>query len=200
MRWTGRLRQGRAAQGAGNIGCTAAAVLAVQGHPAARCILRAGAFRVAFYSDAPTGRTNQRFLVSVCRDQDQRFRRPVFLHSPTSHGRSFQAGMVARNWLTPPSANVRKNSGPRKASAHPPGKDPWIALSQPPHLQQCFSWRAPTSAEAQNRQVIQIEADREKDVYRFVPAKVTARAGRRPDFQGRPRLAPQHRVRRRRPE
>jgi plastocyanin len=33
------------------------------------------------------------------------------------------------------------------------------------------------SAEAQNRQVIRIEADREKDVYRFVPAKVTARAG-----------------------
>jgi plastocyanin len=33
------------------------------------------------------------------------------------------------------------------------------------------------SAEAQTRQVIQIEADREKDVYRFVPAKVTARAG-----------------------
>ena len=33
------------------------------------------------------------------------------------------------------------------------------------------------SAEAQNRQLIQIEADREKDVYRFVPAKVTARPG-----------------------
>ncbi len=34
-----------------------------------------------------------------------------------------------------------------------------------------------TSAQAQNRQLIRIEADREKDVYRFVPAKVTASPG-----------------------
>ena len=34
-----------------------------------------------------------------------------------------------------------------------------------------------TSAQAQNRRIIQIEANPEKDVYRFVPAKVTARAG-----------------------
>jgi plastocyanin len=34
-----------------------------------------------------------------------------------------------------------------------------------------------SSAQAQRRQVIRIEADRQKDTYRFVPAKVTARAG-----------------------
>jgi len=34
-----------------------------------------------------------------------------------------------------------------------------------------------TSAEAQNRHLIAIEADPQKDVYRFVPAKVTARPG-----------------------
>ena len=34
-----------------------------------------------------------------------------------------------------------------------------------------------TSAQAQNRHLIRIEADREKDVYRFVPGKVTARPG-----------------------
>jgi plastocyanin len=34
-----------------------------------------------------------------------------------------------------------------------------------------------SSAEAQNRHVIAIEADPEKDVYHFVPARVTARPG-----------------------
>jgi plastocyanin len=34
-----------------------------------------------------------------------------------------------------------------------------------------------TSAQAQARQLIRIEADPEKDVYHFVPAKVTARPG-----------------------
>src|SRR4051812_33029184 len=92
MRRPGRLGQGRAAESPRNVGRTTAARRAVQGYPAARRILGARAFGMAFYGDGPAGRTNQRFLVSVCRDQDERFGRPVFLHSPTSHGRSFQGG------------------------------------------------------------------------------------------------------------
>src|SRR5215203_1948842 len=97
MRRPGRLGQGRATEGSGNVSRTATAGLAVQGYPSTRCVLRAGAFRVAFYGDGRAGRTNQRLLVSVRRDQDERLGRPVFLHSPTSHGRSFQGGLVARN-------------------------------------------------------------------------------------------------------
>src|SRR5215204_2371713 len=120
MRRSGRLRQGRATESSGNVSRTPTAVLAVQGYPPARCILGAGAFRVAFHGDAPAGRTNQRLLVSVGRDQDERLGRPVFLHSPTSHGRSFQ-GVGGTELANPPFANVRKFSGPRKARAHTPG-------------------------------------------------------------------------------
>jgi len=36
-----------------------------------------------------TGGTNQRFLVPIRRDQNQRLRRAVLLNPPTSHGRPF---------------------------------------------------------------------------------------------------------------
>ena len=49
-----------------------------------------------------TRRTDQRFLVPIGSDQNQRFRRPVLLDAPASHGLPFRWGLVARDWLTPP--------------------------------------------------------------------------------------------------
>ena len=49
-----------------------------------------------------TRRTDQRFLVPIGSDQNQRFRRPVLLDAPASHGLPFRRGLVARDWLTPP--------------------------------------------------------------------------------------------------
>jgi hypothetical protein len=90
----------------------------MQGYPSALCVVGTRSFWKAFHCDGPTGRANQRFLVSVCRDQYESFRRPVLLHAPTSHGRPFREGLVAWNWLTPPPANVRKIPVWRKALGH----------------------------------------------------------------------------------
>jgi hypothetical protein len=65
-------------------------------------ILVAGALGHPLDGDRTTGRAYQRLLVSVRRDQNQRFGRAVFLNAPTSHGRPFQRVWVARNWLNPP--------------------------------------------------------------------------------------------------
>ena len=45
---------------------------------------------IAFDGGRPAGRTHQRFMVPICRDQYQRFRRAVLLDAPTTHSRSFR--------------------------------------------------------------------------------------------------------------
>jgi hypothetical protein len=87
----------------------------VKRDPPTRSIFGVGAFGSSINRGASTGGANQRFLVSVCRDQDERLRRPVFLNPPTSHGRPFRWGLVAWNWLPPPSDNLGKNMVSRKA-------------------------------------------------------------------------------------
>lgn len=74
----------------------------MEGHPTTRSILGARSLRNTVHRYRTTGGTDQRFLVSVCRDQDQRLRRAVLLDAPTSHSRPFRWGLVARIWLTPP--------------------------------------------------------------------------------------------------
>lgn len=44
------------------------------------------------HCDRTTGGANQRLLVPVRRDQNQRFRRTVLLDAPTSHSRPFRWG------------------------------------------------------------------------------------------------------------
>ena len=61
---------------------------------AARSIFGIGAFGSSINGRASTGGANQRLLVPVCRDQDERLRRPIFFNAPTSHGRPFQWGLV----------------------------------------------------------------------------------------------------------
>jgi hypothetical protein len=62
----------------------------VEGDSASLDIIGAGSFGNPFYRYRATGGANQRLLVSVCRDQNQRFRRTVLLDAPTSHSRPFR--------------------------------------------------------------------------------------------------------------
>jgi hypothetical protein len=64
----------------------------VKGYAAALGIFGAGSFGNTIDSDGTTGGTDQRLLVSVRRDQNQRFRRAVLLDAPTSHGTALPAG------------------------------------------------------------------------------------------------------------
>ena len=81
----------------------------MQCHPPALGIFRTGSFRETLHGNGAAGRTNQRLLVPVCRDQYERLWRSVLLHAPTSHSRPFQGGWVARNWLTPPTRMYEKS-------------------------------------------------------------------------------------------
>ena len=140
----------------------------------------------------PTGGTNQRLLVPVCRDQDERLRRPVFLHSPTSHGRPFQAGHGGTELANPTLRECTRKFGTAQSSAHLPRKDPMYRLGACRHIYvQCFSLAAAASAEAQKRPRY---PDRgrsgEKDVYRFSPCPGDRPCRRRPAFQGGERFAP----------
>jgi len=67
----------------------------MQGDPAARGILTARPLGDPLDVGGTTGRTNQRLLVPIRRDQNQRLRRAVLLNPPTSHGRPFWRGLVA---------------------------------------------------------------------------------------------------------
>ena len=64
----------------------------MQGDSTALRIFRARPLGYSFDGNGATGGTNQRFLVPICRDQNQRLGRAVFLDAPTSHGRPFWQG------------------------------------------------------------------------------------------------------------
>ena len=71
----------------------------MEGYSTPLDVIGAGSLRNPIYRYRTTGGTNQRLLVSVRRDQNQRFRRTVLLDAPTSHSRPFRWGLVARIWL-----------------------------------------------------------------------------------------------------
>jgi hypothetical protein len=74
----------------------------MKGNPASRGIVVAGPFGHAIHVKRATRGTNQRFLVPIRRDQNQRFWRAVLLDAPTSHSRPFRWGLVARTWQPHP--------------------------------------------------------------------------------------------------
>src|SRR5215210_5391801 len=78
----------------------------MEGDPATLSIIGAGPFRHPFDRQRPAGGTDQRFLVPICRDQNQRLGRAVLLDAPTSHSRPFWWGLVAQIWLPPPRHNL----------------------------------------------------------------------------------------------
>jgi len=86
-----RLRKRGATDGAGYVGGGPAAGVAVQGYAATLEVVgcpHGGAFDVG----GATGRADQRFLVPIRGDQNQRFRRAVLFHSPASHDTALPAG------------------------------------------------------------------------------------------------------------
>ena len=113
----GSFRKGRAAQGTGNIGGTAAAGGAVQGDPAARAssaLDRSGTRSTA--TEPQEGQTRGFWSRSAAIRISASGAR-YSLTAPTSHGRPFRRGMVARNWLPHPPRIYEKISGSRKALA-----------------------------------------------------------------------------------
>src|SRR5215210_4891230 len=74
----------------------------MEGDPATLSIIGAGPFRHPFDRQRPAGGTDQRFLVPIRRDQNQRLWRAVLLDAPTSHSRPFWWGLMARIWLPHP--------------------------------------------------------------------------------------------------
>lgn len=69
----------------------------MKGDAASLGVFGTGPFGNALYGGRTTRGTYQRFLLPICRDQNQCFRSSVLLNTPTSHGRPFQRGIVA--WI-----------------------------------------------------------------------------------------------------
>jgi hypothetical protein len=67
----------------------------MEGDPAALGVLTARSLGDPLHVGGTTGGTNQRLLVPIRGDQNQRLRRAVLLNPPTSHGRPFWWGLVA---------------------------------------------------------------------------------------------------------
>jgi hypothetical protein len=76
----------------------------MEGDSSAGSVFRARAFGRAVNREGATGGTNQRFLVPVCRDQDERLGRSELLDAPTSHSRPFQRGSGGTELANPTSA------------------------------------------------------------------------------------------------
>jgi hypothetical protein len=89
MRRPGCLGKRGTAERAGDVGRDPSTSGAVQGNSPTGCVFGTGAFGESVYREGTTGGTNQRFLVPVCRDQDERLGRSVLLDAPTSHSRPF---------------------------------------------------------------------------------------------------------------
>ena len=68
----------------------------MEGDPATLKLVADGPGRRPLDFRCSTRRTNQRLLVSVCRDQDERLGRTVLFDAPTSHGLPFRRGFLAR--------------------------------------------------------------------------------------------------------
>ena len=93
----------------------------MQGDPAALQILAGGPFRDPLDIGGAAGGANQRFLVSVRRDQYQRFRRAVLFDPPTSHGLPFRLGFWHGTGFAQPERNL---SGPFGYGKGAPGASP----------------------------------------------------------------------------
>jgi hypothetical protein len=61
----------------------------VEGDPPTGSVFGVGAFGSSIDGGTSAGGANQRLLVPVCRDQDERLGRSVFLDASTTHGLPF---------------------------------------------------------------------------------------------------------------
>jgi hypothetical protein len=91
----------------------------MEGDSAALGVLTARSLGNPLDIGGTTGGTNQRFLVPIRRDQNQRLRRAVLLNSPTSHGRPFWWGL-ARTSQPHPNPNLGPAFQRRKGKIHRP--------------------------------------------------------------------------------
>jgi plastocyanin len=109
------------------------------------------------------GGAHQGFVVPIRRDQDQRLRRPILLHSPTTHGRSFRVGAVT----------LMRTSHPHTIYDPTRWRAKWPALVLP-----CLvAAVGALPATAQTTRVVRLEVEPENEVYRFVPARIAVRPG-----------------------
>ncbi len=118
--WPGGLGQRRAAESAGDVSGGAAACRAVESDSSTLGVFGTGAFRHSIDFPRATRGTDQWFLIPIRRDQNQRFRCPVFFNTPTSHGRPFQRGMWHGSGYPLKHGIYRLFSGRAKAS--PPSR------------------------------------------------------------------------------
>ena len=149
----------------------------MEGYPSTLSIFSAGALWNSI-DFGTAGGTDQRFLVAICRDQNQCFRSPVFLNAPTSHGRPFQRGIVAQIWLPRMFQTIRLRAVAQRFSA--PGalevflvRRSLVAVFV--GLVMLVGWAG--TSHAQRVHEIKVEANPGRDLYRFVPANVSARPG-----------------------
>jgi hypothetical protein len=95
LRWMPRgFRQGVGIEHASNVGGGAAAGGAVEGHSSAGCVIHRSPLGFSIDGGGAAGWANQRFLVTIRRDQNQCFRRPKLLDAPASHGQPFRQGRL----------------------------------------------------------------------------------------------------------
>lgn len=92
-------RKGRPVQRAGDVSGTAAAGGTMESNPATLGVFGTRSFGHSLDSYGAARGTDQRFLVPIRRDQNQRFRSSVLFNAPTSHGPALPAGYMARIWL-----------------------------------------------------------------------------------------------------
>jgi plastocyanin len=148
----------------------------VERYPATLSVFGAGTLGHAVHRYRSAGGTDQGFLVSVCRDQNQRFRRPVLLHAPTSHKSALPAGYGGTDLATPPTQFTgTRGVAQRLYALNQPGAQMGNLKVLVSSLVVLVSSAA--AAEAQKVHEIRLDANPSKEVYRFTPPLVTARPG-----------------------
>lgn len=143
-------------------------------------ILGAEPFGDAVDCNGTTRGTNQRFLVPIRRDQNQRFRRSKLFYTPTSHSRPFRRGIVARIWLPHLATQIYREPCSRAKARRPLDTDPERQMSRSlrvPVWSLLFLGSLAGSAGAQQVHQIRLVANPAREIYRFEPAQVAARPG-----------------------
>jgi plastocyanin len=152
----------------------------VQGDSASRGILGAQSLGHSLDVLRPAGGADQRFLVPIRPDQNQRLRRSVLLDAPTSHSRPFWWGLVARIWLPHPHQTYGDSCPRAKAGSGVFWKQPGDQMLNIVRTAACSLVLLLSSAgllTAQRVHEIRMDANPAREVYRFSPAQVTARPG-----------------------
>jgi hypothetical protein len=86
----------------------------VEGNSATWRVITVRSFRYPFDGQRAARGTDQRFLVPIRRDQNQRFWRAVLLDAPTTHRSALLVGFGGTNLATPPQNNLGSVLRPRK--------------------------------------------------------------------------------------